>query len=219
MPLETKGCPRVHQVLPITGLRWQKSQNILKAFSLRRSGARTLLTFYGMKSCLSIAHFYHTQLLRLCKLPIGLMIAPAAGRAWHHSHGCWTYRHAECWFEESWRLPSRFQSQTVLRAALSLWGGFGLGLGMSELLIVLILGLDWRTPLHCYMGTSFCDHSRNSDYELVSTVLKSWSTAGDTTIGDFRMWALTGRNRSGRAIHWRVSCACLHPVPLSVGCH
>lgn len=57
MPLETKGCPRVHQVPPITHLRWQKSQNILKAFSSHRSGARALLTFQGMKSCLPIAHF------------------------------------------------------------------------------------------------------------------------------------------------------------------
>lgn len=120
-----------------------------------------------------LAHcsFYHDQLLGPCKLPVGLTIAPAAGRAWHHSHGCWTSWHAECWFEESWGLPRRFQSQTVLRAALSLWGGSGLGLGMSELLIVLILGLDWRTPLHCNMVMSFCDHSRSSEYELVPIML------------------------------------------------
>ena len=57
MPLETKECPRVHQVPPITGLRRQKSQNILKAFSSHRSGARALLTFPGMKSCLPMLSF------------------------------------------------------------------------------------------------------------------------------------------------------------------
>lgn len=29
----------------------------------------------------------HAQLLRPCKLPVGLAVAPAAGKAWHHSHG------------------------------------------------------------------------------------------------------------------------------------
>lgn len=57
MPLETKGCPRVHQVPPITGVRWQMFQNILNAFSSHRSGVRALLTFHSMKSCLPIAHF------------------------------------------------------------------------------------------------------------------------------------------------------------------
>lgn len=152
--------PEGRSSAPITGPRLQTSKNSFETCSWQRSGARVLRTYHSTKSCFSV-----TLSFNMAWLLLQLLAEPGTI---HSDADLISMRKA------GFGNPGGFRADFKVGHSSELpWGGCGVGLGVSELLRVLILGLDWTTSLHCVTGFSFCGYSRMlwCDYGLSSTVL------------------------------------------------